>query len=112
MGTRIEALNSQNQWQLTGFELKPGINPASFSDVSRGGRDVYVVSCSDDNRFSYVDRSVSGLDLERGSEKEIRSTRLERIATLTTASAPFEISIQTEKMPVPIQLRVVHTDSL
>ncbi len=85
--------------------------PASFSDNSTGQRQIYSIFCSEDEKFTYVERSVGGADLDSGPVRIFTTVGLERIATLKDGSEPFELSILTDSMPQSIQIRVLHRNA-
>lgn len=85
--------------------------PASFSDNSTEQRQIYSISCSEDEHFTYVERSVGGVDLDNGPVRIFTTEGLERIATLKDGSDPFELSILTDRIPQAIRIRVLHRNT-
>lgn len=112
MGSKIEARrNNADQWVMLGPELRPGMRGGSISDNSNPeGRQLYQISCSDDDQYTYVERSAIGAADRRlpGSMREIATQGFERVATLKRDSDPYEMTVYPDNFPFPIQVRISH----
>lgn len=92
-------LQGQGDW-LKLRPLNPGNAPGSFSDVSRGRRDVYMFECSDDGQYTVIYRSGLGIDYDLGKEREIRviePAEKPEVVEVLAEGESFEIEVTTER---------------
>ena len=110
---RIEAYNPEvDKWAFVG-EIKPNDPPGSVSDNKPDGkRDVYLFECEKDDSKSIIYRSGFGADIELEGGKlrkvEMDPSRLEVVKEIKPGES-HEMTIKTDRSPVPVLLRFTHT---
>ncbi|MFZ5933051.1 MAG: hypothetical protein ACOYT7_03195 [Patescibacteria group bacterium] len=81
-------------------QLNSGEAPGSFTDVSKGGREVYLFECSPDDSFTIIYRSKSGIDYDlgtRGEERVVVPTEKPEVVKVLSKGESYEIEVTTER---------------